>query len=103
MILAGSPTSTQQLGADGDRALITTTITIGTTTYSQLALLNTTTGTQIGTPVILAGSPTSTQQLGADGDRALITTTITIGTNTYRADSTGRRNTLITEVWCGQA
>ena len=60
--------------AKGTRALLTTYTYDTTTTTTRVAVINTTTGTLIGTPN-LVGAPVGSAQFSADGTRALLTTT----------------------------
>lgn len=62
----------QLLSADGSRAMVTTTVP-GTGTYShRVAMINTATGSQIGSTVTGSGVPRATLLLDGDGGRALI-------------------------------
>jgi YVTN family beta-propeller protein/VCBS repeat-containing protein len=66
----------QAFSADGTRAVITTDATDyrnGGSLYSQVAVINTTTGAQIGTTLFFSGLPPAAPLLNADGTRAVIT------------------------------
>lgn len=68
------------MNADCTRALITTgvfNLATGTGTTTRVALINTTTGTQIGTSLTLTGAPTDFPLPSAEGTHALISTTVT--------------------------
>ena len=61
------------ISADGTRAVITATTTdwlFGTTT--RVAVVNTTTGTQIGTTLVFSGEPSVNLALNADGTRVVL-------------------------------
>jgi YVTN family beta-propeller protein/VCBS repeat-containing protein len=68
--VAGPPV----LSADGTRAVVITFVPTSTGTTTRVAVVNTTTGNQVGTTITLAGSPGS-PVLVADGTRVLVTTT----------------------------
>lgn len=74
----GYPSGSPQLSADGSRALITTGVfNLATGTTTQVAVIDTTTGTQIGKTLILPGAPSGSPLLTSDGTHAFITTFVT--------------------------
>jgi VCBS repeat-containing protein len=76
--IAGESFNSQLLRADGSRALITTAVyDAGTSTFTtQATVIDTATGTRIGTPVTLTGYLASGPvQVSRDGTRAVIATT----------------------------
>jgi hypothetical protein len=80
LVLTGE-LSSLPFSPDGTRAMIKTTVTdpaTGTITASQVVVINTTTGTQIGTTITLTGVPMGVSTLmSVDGTRAVIKTTVT--------------------------
>ena len=75
--LTGEPKAFELVGADSTRALITTTVTNSGNAIEDTTLvkvIDTTTGTQIGTTLTLPGS--GAPLLSADGSHALITTAV---------------------------
>lgn len=71
---------------DGTRAVITT-VSYGSSTTTRVAVVNVSTGRQVGSTLTLTGTPDS-PVLSADGTRALITTSVpntTTGISTTRA------------------
>ena len=76
--IAGEVYNAQLLRADGSRALISTATYDGRTStfITRAAVIDTTTGAQIGSPVTLTGySASGPVQLSRDGTRAVIATT----------------------------
>jgi YVTN family beta-propeller protein/VCBS repeat-containing protein len=80
LTLSGSPSGIRLLGADGSRALITTDAYDvydwdGTVAHSTgVAVINTATGTPVGTALTITGALSSVQLSGTNDSRALITT-----------------------------
>ena len=76
LTLPGAIYGAQLLNADGTHVLITTApwnpVTYTGTT--RMAVINTTTGTQVGSTLTLAGGPSTAPLFSADGTRAVITT-----------------------------
>ncbi|WP_280825382.1 YncE family protein [Mycobacterium sp. OTB74] len=84
LTLQGTPPGVPVLSADGTHALITTSVfTQSTGDTTQVALIDTTTGTQTGTTVTLTGSAASPRLLSANGSQALITTISGDSTNGF--------------------
>jgi hypothetical protein len=77
LTLTGGPSDPAMFIANGTRALITThRYDPATRTNTQaVAVINTSTGTQVGTTFTVTSKTLSSQVLSADGTRALITTT----------------------------
>ncbi len=78
--VAGSPAGIRFLGADGKRALILTDVYDeydwdGTEHITGVAVIDTTTGAQIGTTLAVSGSPLDSMA-SVDGSRALVTTSL---------------------------
>ena len=77
-VLTGSQAGETPLSADGSRILVTTydNDEVTNTTSTEVAVIDTTTGTQTGTTITLPGATDASMFLTADGSRALITTRV---------------------------
>ena len=81
VVLTGTPSGVPaQFSADGRRAVVTTYVSTAAGTTTRVSLIDTATGTQVGTTVTLTGSPSGVQLVNADGSKALITTLTTNAT-----------------------